>query len=107
MVARICKKNLIVICDCIDCPNIPTWRQSFITRKKKIIIVDLCEEHHFILRTKVPNDIELNEDVLKWLLIQDANVNKVVKYGVLRSSTDIKVAKELKKIELEYEQVKM
>lgn len=102
MVARIYDKKLLVLCDCIDCPNRPTWRQGF-TTKKGLAIVDLCEMHHFILRTKVPNRIPLDENVLKWLLIQDANINTVVKYGILKSATDIKVMKELKKINLDYE----
>lgn len=102
MVARIYDKKLLVLCDCIDCPNRPTWRQGF-TTKKGLVIVDLCEIHHLILRTKVPNSSPLDEDVLKWLLIQDANIQTVMKYGILRGSIDIKVMKELKKIKLDYE----
>ena len=95
-------KNVLVVCDCVGCKNRPTWRQGFIV-KGKVVVVDLCEPHHFILRTKVPNDISLNEDVLKWLLIQDANHTMVVKYGVLRGPTDIATAKMLKNIDLDIE----
>lgn len=95
-------KKSLVICDCIDCPNVPTWVQAF-TVKNGVAIVNLCREHHFILRTKVPNSIPLDENVLKWLLIQDANAHTVTKYGIWKSSADIKAMRELKKIELDIE----
>ena len=102
MVAKIHDKNVIVICDCIDCKNRPTWKQEFKTKKGQII-VDLCEDHHFILRTKVSKIIPLNEDVLKWLLMQEANHHRVVKYGIVNGSADIEFLRELDKIDLEVE----
>lgn len=102
MTVRIHRKNVLVVCDCIGCTNRPTWIQGFIT-KDGVVIIDLCEDHHFILRTKVPNEIPLNEDVLKWLLIQDSNPSMVVRYGLLRGQTDIEMAKMLKDINIEYE----
>lgn len=102
MVARIHRKNVLVMCDCIGCKNKPTWVQAFLV-KKKVTIVDLCEEHHFILRTKVGNDIPLDENVLKWLLMQDANAHRVTKYGILRGPTDIEMSKRLREIELDTE----
>lgn len=101
VVAKIYNKNVVVICDCVGCENEPVWRQGFVI-KKGFVVVDLCEEHHYILRTKVPSDIPLNEDVLKWLLIQDVNSHKVVKYGIA-TGTDIEFMKELNKIELDLE----
>lgn len=102
MVAKIHNKNVIVICDCIGCKNRPAWRQGFMT-KKGLIVIDLCEEHHFILRTKVPIDILLDEKVLKWLLMQEANSHKVVKYGIVNGSADIEFLRELDKIDIEFE----
>lgn len=102
MVADMHNKNVIVICDCIDCKNRPTWRQGFMT-KKGFVAVDLCEDHHYILRTKVPKDIPLDENVLKWLLMQYANPHKVVKYGIVSGSADIEFLRELDKIDLELE----
>lgn len=102
MVAKIYDKNVIVICDCIGCKNRPTWRQGFWTIKG-LVIVDLCEEHHFILRTKVPGDVPLDENVLKWLLIQDADRNRVVKYGIIMGTFDLEFLRELDKIEIEVE----
>lgn len=102
MVAKIYNKRVIVICDCIDCKNNPTWRQGFII-KKGFVVVDLCEDHHYILRTKVSKDIPLNEDVLKWLLLQDTNPSRVVKYGIVNGSADIEFLRELDKIDLELE----
>jgi hypothetical protein len=102
MVAKIHNKNVIVICDCIGCENRPTWRQGFMI-KKGFVTVDLCEEHHYILRTKVPMGIPLNEDVLKWLLIQEANPDIVAKYGMMTGSIDMEFLRELNKIDLELE----
>lgn len=102
MASKIYDKNVIVICDCIGCKNRPTWRQGFIT-KKGCIVVDLCKEHHFILRTKVPGNTKLDENVLKWLLVQDANHHNVVKYRIVRGLSDIEFLKELDKIEIELE----
>jgi hypothetical protein len=102
MAARIHDKNVIVICDCIGCKNKPTWRQGFMT-KKGLIVVDLCEDHHFILRTKVPRDIPLDENVLKWLLMQYANHHRVIKYGIITGSDDIEFLRELDKIDIEFE----
>ncbi len=102
MVVRVHDKNVIVICDCIGCKNKPTWRQGFMT-KKGLIVIDLCEDHHFILRTKVPRDIHLDEKVLKWLLMQDTNPRRVVTYGIITGSDDIEFLRELDKIDLELE----
>ncbi len=102
MVKESRNKNVIVICDCISCKNRPTWRQGFMT-KKGLVVVDLCKEHHYILRTKVPEDIPLDENVLKWLLMQYANSHRVVKYGIVNGSTDIEFLRELNKIDLELE----
>lgn len=102
MVAKIHNKNVIVICDCIGCENRPTWRQGFMI-KKGFAAVDLCEEHHYILRIKVPGDIPLNEDVLKWLLMQDANSHRVVEYGMMTGSADIEFLRELNKIDIDLE----
>lgn len=102
MVVKIHNKNVIVICDCIGCKNKPTWRQGFIT-KKGLIVIDLCGEHHFILRTKVPRDIPLDENVLKWLLMQYANRHMVVKYGIITGSDDIEFLRELDKIDIDFE----
>jgi len=102
MVAKMYNKNVIVICDCIGCKNKPIWRQGFMT-KKGLIVIDLCEGHHFILRTKVPRDIPLDEKVLKWLLMQDANPHRVVKYGIITGSDDIEFMRELDKIDIEFE----
>lgn len=102
MVAELFVKNAIVICDCIGCQNRPTWRQGFRT-KKGLVIVDLCEEHHFILRTKVSNNVQLDEHVLKWLLIQEANHHRVVKYGDVTGISDIELFRELNKIDIELE----
>ncbi len=98
MVAKMHNKNVILICDCIGCKNRPTWRQGFFIRKE-LAIVDLCEDHHFILRTKVNNDVKLDEHVLKWLLVQDADIIRVTKYGVI----DIEFMRELDKIDLDLE----
>lgn len=94
--------NKIVICDCIGCGNRPSIKQIF-TTKKGLVKVDLCKPHYFILRTKVPKNIPLNEDVLKWLLIQDPDPNKAPKYGIIRGLYDTEIIKELKKIELDYD----
>lgn len=102
MVAEIHGKGVIVICDCIGCKNRPTWRQGFMV-KKGFVVVDLCEEHHYILRTRVPKDKSLDENVLKWLLMQDANSHRVVKYGIITGSADIEFLRELNKIDLELE----
>lgn len=102
MAARIHNKNVIVICDCIGCKNKPSWRQGFMT-KKGLIEIDLCEDHHFILRTKVPRDIPLDENVLKWLLMQYANHHRVIKYGMITGSDDIEFLRELNKIDIDFE----
>jgi hypothetical protein len=102
MVAKIHNKNVIVICDCIGCKNKPTWRQGFMI-KRGFVAVDLCEEHHYILRTKVPGNIPLNEDVLKWLLMQEANPHRVAKYGIMTGSVDMEFLMELNKIEIDLE----
>ena len=102
MAAKIYDKNVIVICDCIGCKNRPTWKQGFMT-KKGLVVIDLCEEHHFILRIKVPRDVLLDEHVLKWLLMQEANHNRVVKYGIVTGYSDLEFLRELDNIDLELE----
>lgn len=102
MGAKIYNKSVVVICDCIGCNNRPTWRQGFWT-EKGLVIVDLCGEHHLILRTKVPRYVKLDEHVLKWLLVQDANHYKVMKYGITRGPSDLEFMKELEKIEIDLE----
>lgn len=94
--------NKIVICDCIGCKNRPTLRQGFFT-KKGLIIIDLCEQHRRILRTKVPKGMPLNEDILKWLLIQDSDANYAPRYGRMKGLVDEEIMKELNKIELDYD----
>lgn len=71
-------KNL---CDCFGCKNPSNWRQGFNAYGQDIVVY-LCNEHHFILRTKVNMNIKLDENVLMWLYKQPANSFKVVKYGV-------------------------
>lgn len=102
MAKNVHDKNVIVICDCIDCKNRPIWKQEFAT-KKGFVVVDLCEEHHYILRTKVSDGIQLDEKILKWLLIQDANHHKVAKYGTITGHKDLEFLRELEKIEIELE----
>jgi len=76
--------------------------QAFDT-KRGMVNIDLCEGHHLVLRTKVPEGTKLNEDVLKWLLVQDKNPHNVANYGVLRGPIDVKLRKALKNIKLEFE----
>lgn len=89
-------------CDCAGCRDRRSWVQAFETRNG-IVNVDLCKDHHFILRTKVPEGIKLDENVLKWLLVQDKNYHDIVKYGVLRGPADIKLRNALKNLKLEFE----
>lgn len=102
MVTRLYRKNKIIKCDCSGCRDRATWVQAFNT-KNGVVNVDLCKDHHIILRTKVPGGTELNEDVLKWLLIQEKNPHNVTKYGILRGPIDIKVKNALKNLKLEFE----
>lgn len=90
----------IVKCECVYCPVVATWRQSFIV-DNKIVIVRLCEGHHDVLRIKVPQDQPLNEDVLKWLLIQSSNLHKVARFGILKGFDDLRIMTELREIKLE------
>lgn len=60
-----------------NCDNNATWKQEIGSE-----IIHICEEHHFILRTKVPNNRELDVKVLEWIKQQPSNHNKVVKFGV-------------------------
>jgi len=94
--------NKIVICDCIGCKNRPALKQGFFTNKG-LVVIDLCKPHRIILRTKVPKDVPLNEDVLKWLLIQDPDINDTPSYGMTRGLLDTEMVKELNKIELDYD----
>lgn len=102
MTARLYRKNVIIKCDCAGCRDRAAWVQAFNT-KNGVTNVDLCKDHHLILITKVPEGIELNEDVLKWLLIQEKNPHHVAKYGILRGPIDIKVKNALKNLKLEFE----
>lgn len=102
MVARLYRKNIIIKCDCAGCRDRATWVQAFDT-KYGVINVDLCPGHHIVLRTKVPDGTRLNEDVLKWLLVQDKNPHNVANYGILRGPIDIKLRNALKNIKLEFE----
>lgn len=103
MALKLVNNKMVELCDCIGCSNEPKWRQGFIKRyrgKTDIIRVLLCDRHHDILRTKVPEDQELDEDVLKWLLIQSSNPDHVTMYGIIKGPADIQLMKELKKIRL-------
>lgn len=102
MTEKVYGKDIILICDCIDCNNMAVWKQSFMTRKG-FIIVNLCEPHHYILRTKVPNNFSLDEDVLKWLMVQGTNPYKVAQYGTLHSLRNVLMMEQLRKVELEFE----
>ena len=68
-------------CDCLDCYTISTWKQAFVV-DNKTVVVNLCKEHHDVLRFKVPVGQPLNEDVLKWLLKQPSNFRKAVRYDI-------------------------
>lgn len=94
--------NKIVICDCIGCGNRPVIRRGFFT-SKGLVVIDLCRQHNTILKIKVPKDVPLNEDVLKWLLIQDPNLDSTQKYGTIKDPSDIEINKALSKIELDYD----
>ena len=102
MVEKVYGKDVILICDCIDCNNMAIWRQAFMT-KKGFVIVNICEPHHYILRTKVPNSFSLDEDVLKWLMVQGTNPYKVAQYGTLHSLRNLLMMEQLRGIELEFE----
>ena len=102
MIEKVYGKEIILICDCIDCNNMAVWKQSFMT-KKGFIVVNLCEPHHYILRTKVPNNFSLDENVLKWLMVQVTNPYKVAEYGTLHSLRNVLMMEQLRKVELEFE----
>ena len=99
MVARLYRKNLIIKCDCAGCRDKAILVQAFET-EHGIVNVDLCEGHNIILMNKVPEGTKWNEDVLKWLLVQDKNHN-IGNYGVLRGPIDTKLRNALKEIKLE------
>lgn len=104
MALKLVDNKMVELCDCIGCPNEPRWKQGFIKRRKSnkvdIIYIIICNEHHDILRTKVPESQELDEDVLKWLLIQSPNPDRVSPYGIVKGPVDTQLVKELKKIKL-------
>ena len=102
MIEKVYGKEIIPICDCIGCNNMVVWRQLFATKKGGVVI-HLCEPHHYILRTKVSNNFPLDEDVLKWLLVQDTNSYKVAQYGTLHSLRNVLMMEQLKNIELVFE----
>ncbi len=101
MTERVYGKEIIPICDCIDCNNMVEWRQGFMT-KDGIVVINLCEMHHYILRTKVPNNVMLDENVLKWLMVQGTNPYKVGQYGTLFNLRNMLMMEQLKKVELEF-----
>ena len=102
MIEKVYGKDIILICDCIDCNNMAKWRQSFETKKGNIA-VNLCEQHHYILRTKIPRNFSFDENVLKWLMVQGTNPYKVAEYGTLHSLKNVLMMEQLKNIELEFE----
>ncbi len=102
MIKKVYGKEVILICDCIDCNNMAVWKQSFMTKEGSIII-NICEPHHYILRTKVPGNIPLDENVLKWLMVQGTNPYKVAEYGTLHNLRNFLMMEQLKNIELEFE----
>ncbi len=102
MIEKVYGKEVIIICDCIDCNNMAVWRQAFVT-KKGGVVMHICEPHHYILRTKVPNNFSLDDDVLKWLMVQDTNPYKVAQYGTLHSLRNVLMMEQLKNVELELE----
>lgn len=103
MALKFVNNKMVELCDCIGCPNKPMWVQEFTKNsrgKTEVIKTFLCSNHHFILRTKVPKNQELDEDVLKWLLIQSSNPNHVTQYGIVKGPADVQLMKELRKIKL-------
>jgi hypothetical protein len=102
MIEKVYGKDIILICDCIDCNNMAKWRQSFETKKGNIAI-NLCEQHHYILRTKIPRNFSFDENVLKWLMVQGTNPYKVAEYGTLHSLKNVLMMEQLRNIELEFE----
>ncbi len=102
MIRKVYGNEVIIICDCIDCNNMAVWRQGFMT-KNGVVIINLCEPHHYILRAKVPNDVQLDEDVLKWLMVQVTNPYKVGQYGTLYNLRNMLMMEQLKKVKLEFE----
>lgn len=85
-----------ISCDCIRCESGSTWRQEFRV-KEDIIIVRLCNNHHYILRTKINSNIDLDEDVLAWLLVQPSEIHRVTRYCMYRH-IDRKIMKNIWKI---------
>ena len=75
-------------CDCIDCSMVTTWKQAF-TVDNKTVIINICKGHHDVLRFKVSSGQQLNEDVLKWLLVQSPNFRKAVKYDTYISLRNV------------------
>ncbi len=102
MIRKVYGKDIILICDCIDCNNMAVWRQGFVT-KSGIAIINMCEHHHYILRTKVPGNLSLDDDILKWLMVQDTNPYKVAEYGTLHDLKSLLMIEKLRGIELEFE----
>ena len=102
MIRKVYGKYIILICDCIDCNNMAVWRQGFLT-KNGLVIINVCEPHHYILRTKVSGNLSLDDDILKWLMVQDTNPYKVAEYGTLHSLKNLLMMERLRCIELEIE----
>ena len=102
MIEKVYGKDIILMCDCIDCNNMAVWKQAFMT-KNGFVIVNICEPHHYILRTKIPGNVSLDEDVLKWLMVQGTNPYKVAEYGTLHSLRNVLMMEQLRKVELEFE----
>ena len=102
MIEKVYGKDIILICDCIDCNNMAVWRQQFET-KKGSIMVNLCDQHHYILRTKIPRNFSFDENILKWLMVQGTNPYKVAEYGTLHSLKNVLMMEQLKNIDLEFE----
>ncbi len=102
MIEKVYGKEIILICDCIDCNNMAVWRQTFETKKGNVM-VNLCEQHHYILRTKIPRSFPFDENILKWLMVQGTNPCKVAEYGTLHSLKNVLMMEQLKNIDLEFE----
>ena len=102
MIRKVYGNEVIVICDCIDCNNMAVWRQGF-TTKSGVVTINVCEPHHYILRTKVPNNVSLDENVLKWLMVQGTNPCKIGQYGTLYNLKNVLMMEQLKNVELEFE----
>ncbi len=102
MIKKVYGKEVILICDCIDCNNMAVWSRPFSTKEGDVII-NMCEPHDYILRTKVPEDVPMDENVLKWIMVQGTNPYKVAEYGTLHNLRNFLMMEKLKTLELEFE----